>query len=96
MAKKMTLKRKKEVSEMADKILGKAFRGSDGTIRWFLRHSDRGYFSCLWLDESDDVWMPGGIYQIKDLPLGEEVPAPQPGEKYKNCGATGLVSEMTA
>src|ERR1044071_3800844 len=76
-------------------IVGRAFRGSDGLIRWITHLSTRNYYSLLWLNEADGVWHSGGIVKADKWAGGSEVAAPQPGESYRIAGATGIVSEWT-
>ena len=74
-------------------LVGHAFRCSDGLVRWITHLSTRNYYSVLWRYETDDVWHSGGIVKADKWENGEEVAAPQPGETYRQAGATGVISE---
>lgn len=76
-------------------LVGRAFRCSDGLIRWITHLSTRNYYSLLWRYESDDVWESGGIIKADQWDGGAEVAAPKPGEAYKRVGATGVITEYT-
>lgn len=76
-------------------LVGRAFRCSDGLIRWITHLSTRNYYSLLWLNESEGVWFSGGIIKANKWQGGEEVVAPKPGEVYKRVGATGVTTEYT-
>lgn len=77
-------------------LVGRAFRGPDGIIRWIMYLSSRKYYFCRWFDESGGVWHNGGSIKTTDWQGGEEVPAPRKGETYLLVGSTGLVSERIA
>lgn len=79
-----------------ESFVGRAFRGTDGIIRWITHFSTRKYFTVLWLHEKSGTWHSGGIVKAHQWEGGEEVPAPQKGDVYKIAGATGLISERTA
>jgi hypothetical protein len=78
--------------------VGKAYRGSDGVVRWVTHQSQRGRLHCLWLDEADSVWFSGASYKPAEMAamvLGPEHPCPEPGETYKECGVFGRVETRT-
>jgi hypothetical protein len=75
--------------------VGKAYRGTDGTVRWVVNKSTRGNYRCLCLDEREGVWVSGGVYRADRFPLGEPYPAPRPGETYHRAGVFGDVREFT-
>lgn len=77
-------------------FVGRAFRGTDGLIRWITHFSTRKYFTLLWLDENANVWHNGGIVKAQQWQGGDEVAAPQKGDVYQLAGATGLISERRA
>lgn len=79
----------------AARLVGRAFRCSDGLIRWITHLSTRGYFSLLWRQDDGDIWYSGGIVKVDKWQGGEEVRSPRPGESYKLAGATGVISERT-
>lgn len=81
--------------ETAARLVGKAFRGADGLVRWITSLSTRHYYTLLWLDEQSQTWFAGGIVKVSNWEGGAEVTAPQPGERYRRAGATGLVDECT-
>ena len=74
-------------------IVGRAFRCSDGLIRWITYKSRRGYYHLLWLNEQDGVWHSGYMVRSDKWQGGQEVAAPQPGETYRLAGATGVITE---
>jgi hypothetical protein len=80
-------------------LIGRAFRCSDGLVRWITGLSTRDYFSLLWLDERTNTWFSGGIIKIHKWQElygdAEEVRGPQPGERYQLAGPTGMVDERT-
>lgn len=76
--------------------VGKAYRGTDGTVRWCIKQSVRGYYECLWWDEAANVWYYGGKYKGEGFPAGAEVRAPQPGERYIRMGMFGMPDEYIA
>lgn len=71
-------------------LVGKAFRCTDGLVRWVTHLSVRNYYSMLWLDERTNVWHDGGIIKADRWQGGEEVPVPT---TWLQAGATGIVSE---
>ena len=81
--------------EKALTLVGRAFRCSDGLVRWITHLSVRGYYSLLWRRETEDVWYSGGIVKYYRWEGGKEVPAPKPGETIRIAGATGVISEIT-
>ena len=78
--------------------VGKAYRGSDGVVRWITGKTRWGYYN-LHQDESTGIWYAGGYIQHKHWdPIahaaGGEILAPQPGDCYLRCGPMGTVSEQ--
>jgi hypothetical protein len=85
--------------QKAEALIGKAFLGPDGLVRWVTGLSVRGYLHELWLDGRTGVWHTGGGCKLEaweKYHAGPEVPRPLPGETYKRAGATGMVSEYVA
>lgn len=80
--------------------LGKAYRSkADGVVRWVVSKSERGNYRFRWLSEKANQWHLGGMARPKEMlawVAGEEVPAPQPGDKYVLVGPTGVAQEYTA
>lgn len=81
-------------------LVGRAFRCKDGIVRWvFAQTASTGNLHIRWLSEEDGVWHMGGMRDPKKWPTaehdapGDEFPAPQPGDRFKLCGALGTVSE---
>ena len=86
------IKANQELSTLKSRV-GKAYRGSDGTIRWITMLSARRNYSLMWLDETSGVWHFGGTldaYQFAQID-GVICACPQPGEKYRKMGATGQI-----
>lgn len=79
-------------------LVGRAFRGPDGIVRWVHAQSTRGLLHLRWLDELSGVWFSGGTADPRTLgletwPLRDEVPlAPKMGETFKLCGALGTTT----
>ena len=73
-------------------LVGRAFRGPDGIVRWVHAQSTRGLLHLRWLDELSNTWFAGGGLNPKDAPatLCEEVPlAPKMGDTFMLCGPLG-------
>jgi hypothetical protein len=85
----------KQETSKEQQLVGRAFRCSDGLIRWITHLSTRRYYSLLWLNEAEGVWYSGGIVKANQWEGGEEVPAPQPGQPYRIAGATGVIRTFT-
>lgn len=79
-----------------DPRVGRAYRCTDGLIRWITGISTRKNYQVLWLREEDGVWMQGGTWPFAQWQDSEEVPAPQPGETYKRAGVFSGYRECTA
>lgn len=75
-------------------LIGRAFRGEDGVIRWVTWASKRQFYHYLWLDEERGYWYEGGYAHVSTWRAADEVPAPQPGETYTLIGALGTPREM--
>lgn len=79
--------------------VGKAYRSkADGLVRWVVSKSDRGNYDLRWLDEARNEWHFSGAIRPDEMlkwVAGDEVPAPQPGDKYVLIGATGNAYERT-
>ena len=79
-------------------LIGRAFRGPDGVVRWVHAQSTRGLLHVRWLDELSGVWFSGGTVNPWDIsseawPLRDEVPlAPKMGETFRLCGALGMTT----
>lgn len=74
--------------------VGRAYRCSDGVVRWVAHLSKRGYYHLLWLEEERNVWFEGGKMKQGDATFAafegaESYPAPQPGETYTQMGVYG-------
>jgi hypothetical protein len=78
--------------------VGKAYRGTDGLVRWVTHESTRHIYSVLWLDEESSVWYSGGKYRKNEAHyiVGPEDFAPQPGDHYILMGSLGTLREMVA
>ena len=79
-------------------VVGKAYRCTDGIVRWVTYQSRRGYFHLLWLEEERGVWYSGGKMKSGDATLAAfedagPYPAPQPGESYVLMGVYGTPRE---
>jgi hypothetical protein len=85
----------KQETSKEQQLVGRAFRCSDGLIRWITHLSTRRYYSLLWLNEAEGVWYSGGIVKANRWEGGEEVPAPQPGQPYRIASATGVIRTFT-
>ena len=79
-------------------LIGRAFRGPDGVVRWVHAQSTRGLLHLRWLNETSGVWFAGGTIIPRDMtsekwPLRDEVPlAPKMGDVFKLCGALGTTT----
>lgn len=76
---------------MSTPIVGQAYRGADGIVRWVTNQDRRGNYRCLWLSEREGVWHNGHSYKQAEFPLGDPFPAPEPGESYLRAGPSGFV-----
>ena len=74
--------------------LGRAYRCSDGIVRWVVHRSKRGYYHLLWLEEERGVWFEAGKMREGDATFSafaqaESFPSPEPGGTFTKMGAYG-------
>jgi len=83
-------------SDRGEALIGRAFKGPDGVVRWVTGISTRGYLQILWWSEESAAWHTGAICKLDRWPGGEEVDmVPKPGEMYRRMGALGAPYERT-
>lgn len=76
---------------MSAPVVGQAYRGADGIVRWVTGKSRRGLYRCLWLNEGEGIWHSGSAYKADAFPLGDPFLPPEPGESYLRAGPLGSV-----
>lgn len=88
---------KAQKTEHAARV-GKAYRCSDGIVRWVIHMSTRGIYHLLWFEDIKQVWYSGGSVRAdrwdEEMVNAVEVESPPKGSTYLRAGATGIVSEM--
>lgn len=81
--------------------VGRAYRCSDGIVRWVVHRSTRGYYHLLWLEEERGVWFEGGKIKDRDATFAafenaKPYPAPAAGETFTKMGVYGHPRECRA